>query len=91
MSSLRTEFGIGKGLKSGIDISRLTQGDSKKDRTEIDLDYGGQFINTAQMRWNKVQSEIAFQEMYGKVRLFKGALNPFVTIVHEMREQTYRF
>ena len=91
LSSLRTEFGIGKGLKSGIDISRLTQGDSKKDRTEIDLDYGGQFINTAQMRWNKVQSEIAFQEMYGKVRLFKGALNPFVTIVHEMREQTYRF
>ena len=91
MSSMRTVIEIGKGLKSGIDISRLTQGDRKKDRSEIDLSYQGKLINNAQMRWNKVQSETAFQQVDGQIRLFDGPLKPFITVTHEAREKVYQF
>ncbi|MEA1882773.1 MAG: hypothetical protein U9N31_10295, partial [Candidatus Marinimicrobia bacterium] len=91
MSSLRTEIAIGKGLKSGINLSRLVQGDRKKDRTEIDLNYKGSLINGAQMHWNKVQSETAFQQVYGQIRLFNGPLKPFIIIAHEVREKVYQF
>ncbi|MDP7330626.1 MAG: hypothetical protein QGI44_04945 [Candidatus Marinimicrobia bacterium] len=91
MSSLRTEIKIGSGLKSEIDFSRLARGDQKRDRTEIDLNYQGKLINSAGMRWNKVQSEIGFQELDGYIRLFNGPLTPYVTLVHEMRQKSYRF
>ncbi|MBC8345084.1 MAG: hypothetical protein ISR82_03800 [Candidatus Marinimicrobia bacterium] len=91
MSSLKTEIEIGNRLKSEIDLSRLARGDTKRDRTEINLNYNGKLINNARVRWNKVQSEIGFQELDGHIRLFNGPLKPFVTLVHEMREKSYRF
>ena len=91
MSSLRTDIEIGKGLKSGIDISRLVQGDRKKGRTEIDLIYSGNIINTAEFRGNRVKSNLYFQELDGQISFFNGPLKPFVNFVHEVREKVYRF
>ena len=91
MSSLRTELEIGDGLKTRVGLSRLVHGDRKKDRSEFDLNYHGKLINSAQVRWNKVQSETAFQQLDGQVRLLNGSLKPFITVAHEIREKSYRF
>ena len=91
LSSLKSQFNVGNRIKGDVNLSRFEQGDQSKNRSEIDLNYKGSFINEAKARWNKVQSDIAFQEIEGHIRLFKGSINPFVTLIHEMRDKAYRF
>ena len=84
LSSLKSQFNVGNKIKGDVNLSRFEQGNRSKNRSEINLNYKGTFINEAKARWNKVQSDIAFEQIDGNIRLFKGPINPFVTLIHEM-------
>ena len=91
LSSIKTKFNIGKKVVGEIDLSQLSQGSQTKNRSELNLNYSGAFINTAQARYNKVNSNLKFQEFDGHISFLKGPIKPFLTLIHEMRENIYRF
>mgnify|MGYP006096415647 FL=1 len=91
LSSIMTKINIGENIVGDIDFSQLSQGNQIKNRSEVNFNYSGNYINTAQVRYNKVNAILEFQEIDGHIRFFKGAIKPFLTIIHEMRENYYRF
>ena len=91
MSTIQTSLKFDSGFESKLNLSRLNQGGDSKDRSEVDMRYSGGWINSANFRWNRVQSDQPFQMVDGQIRLFNGPLKPFVSLVHEMRKDVYQF
>lgn len=91
MSAIHTSIKFDSGFQSRLNLSRLDRGGDQKDRSELDIQYAGRWINSANIRWNRVESDQSFQEVDGQIRLLNGPVKPFVTLIHEMRENVYRF
>ena len=91
LSSINTKINIGEKIIGGIDLSQLSQGNQIRNRSELNLNYSGNFINSAQVRYNNVNTILKFQEFDGHISFFKGPIKPYLTLIHEMREKYYRF
>ncbi len=91
MSSFRTGIKFDSGFDGRLNLSRLDRGGNQKQRSEMDLRYKGGWINSANIRWNQVQSDQTFREMDGQIRLFNGPVKPYLSLIHELREDAYRF
>jgi len=91
LSSIKTKINIGENIVSEIDLSQLSRGSQIRNRSEINLNYSGNYINTSKIRYNKVNTILKFQELDGYISFFKGPIKPFLTLMHEMREKYYRF
>ena len=65
MFSLMSKINIGKQLKSNIQLYRFEQDDLVKDRQELSMNYTGNYVKTAKIRYNQIRAEINFQELSG--------------------------
>ena len=91
LSSIKTKINLGENIAGDIDLSQFSQGSQIRNRSEINLKYSGNYINSSMIRYNKVDAILKFQEFDGHVSFFKGPIKPFLTLFHEMRENYYRF
>ncbi len=91
MLSLISKINIGNQLKSNIQLSQFKQDDIVKDRQELSMNYTGNYVKTAKIRYNQIRSEINFQELSGELTFLNGLTNPFISYAHEIREKGYRF
>lgn len=91
ISEFQTKVQFNSGLKSKLNFSRLRRGDAERERSEVQLQYQSELINKGNLRWNRVQSSQSFKQVDGHIQLFSGPLKPFLSIVHEMREDVYSF
>ena len=87
---------LGAELKSDhtqieFDLFDLKGSNDKKSRNEIKLKHKSSFVKKGNFRYNRINGLQKFDQLNSKFVFLSGAINPFVNVRHEHRNEGYRF